>query len=77
MCLDRMKFTCCYANVLASHLKAKLVEEVVEEVLNAAKHAIIQVTPRDVVKQSAGRGRDYFMSETVKLLVSVNCYLKG
>lgn len=60
-----------------SHLQSKLVEEVVEEVLDAAHHAVVKVTPGDVMKQCSGGRWDFFTTETVELLVSVNGHLEG
>lgn len=77
MFLNRKRLACCYANMRAPHLQSKLVEEVVEEVLNTAQHTVVKVTPGDVMKQCSGGGRDFVMAETVELLVSVNSHLEG
>lgn len=67
----------CYANMCVPHLQSKLVEEVVEEVLNTAQHTVVKVTSSDVMKQRSGGGRDFVMAKTVELLVSVNGHLEG
>lgn len=77
MVLNRTKLTPRHENVCASHLQSKLVEEVVEEVLDAVQHAVVQVTPSDVMKQCSGCGRDFVTAEPVELLMSVNCHLEG
>lgn len=61
----------------AFYLQSKLVEEVVEEVLNAAQHTFVQVIPGDVMKQRSGGGREFFTAETVEHLMSVNGHLEG
>lgn len=76
MVLFQGKLACCHAKMNTPHLQSKLVEEVVEEVFNTAQHAVVQVTPGDVMKQRSGRGWDFVMAEAVELLVSVNCDLE-
>lgn len=60
-----------------SHLQAKLVEKVVEEVLNAAQDAVVQMAPGDVMKQCSGGRWEFIMAKTVELLMSVDGHLKG
>lgn len=66
-----------YCSLRESHLQTKLVEEVVEEVLEAAEHALVQVAPGDGVKQRSGGGRDLVVAEAVELLVPVDGHLEG
>lgn len=72
MFLFKERLACCNAHVNVSHLQSELVEEVVEEVFNAAQHIVVQVTPGDVMKQCSGGGWDFVVAETVELLVSVH-----
>lgn len=64
-------------SLMEPYLKSKLVEEVIQEVFNAAKHAVIKMTPRDVMKERPGWGRDFVMTETIEFLVAVNRHLEG
>lgn len=67
----------CSFQIRNSYLQTKLVKDVVEEVLDAAQYAFVQVTPGDVVKKGSGGRRELVMAKAVELLVSVDGHLEG
>lgn len=67
----------CIFQLRKSHLQPKLVEEVVEEVLQAAEHAFIQVAPGDAVEERPGGWSQLLVAKAVELLVSVDGHLEG
>lgn len=60
-----------------SYLQSKLVEEVVEEILNAAQHAIIQVAPGDVMEERSGGRWNFVAAETLEFLMSVDGHFES
>lgn len=63
--------------VACAYLQSKLVEEVVDEVLDKADDAEVQVLPRDAVEDDASGGRRQLVAEPVVLLVAVDSDLEG
>lgn len=59
------------------YLQTKLVEEIVYKIFGTLHNPVVKVLPGDVMKDGPGGRRGQFVSQTEKLLVSVNGDLKG
>ena len=62
--------------VLPAYLQSKLVEEVVDKVLDEVDNAVVQVLARDAVEDDPGGGRGQLVAEPEVLLVAVDGHLE-
>lgn len=65
-----------HENIFSLYLKSELVEEVVDEVFNAADDAVVQMLACDVVENDPGRWRRQFVPHPVVLLMAVDGHLE-
>ena len=58
------------------YLQAKLVEEVVDEILGTVEDAVVQVLPRDVMEDGPGDGGREVVPHAVEVLVPIDGHLE-
>lgn len=60
-----------------TYLQTKLVEEIVYKIFGTIHNPVVKVLPGNVMKDGTGGRRRKFVPQPEKLLVSVDCDLKG